>query len=347
MPIKRLDPTHPNFPHGTRQGYLDGCRATSGPPCPGTPTCSRCETIYRNGGVMRLHDVRVVREYVNSWTARGYTTAAFATAADMSKVALRSIMIGDTKEVQTRTVDRLMAVDEAALIEHSQLMPIYLVDWKVGSLAAAGHSVEDQAKLLGCHADSLLDVAAGRVETVRRHFYEEINILFDRLEYTMGNSAQARAMAKKRGYQTPDKYTPNGLLWEEMEDELEEESDEAMDALIAMRDHIASQRLEVIRLAVRKRFTIPQICAEMPDLTHHAVVRYRADSGVRFSPYIRNQTHAGVESGQEAHIKEILSVLNQWDIDMDNPHRYAVELGMMTAPEYDYENRYKRKSRAA
>jgi lambda repressor-like predicted transcriptional regulator len=334
MPARPRDPNDPDFPHGTAKGYWHGCRM--GAPCPATPTCYAKYREYatdrraklKRGEVLRYRP-EAIRAYVQTFLDRGWPMAAVARAAGLSIDGLALTMLAKRRSVLADTARRILAVDEDLLLEHAVgYVPMRLVRWKLGALVAIGWTCSALAARLGYHKDYLNDVIAGNVCTVKRDMVDDVDALFEQLRNVHRPSHPAtRRLVARHGFQPPDAYAPDGLLWE---DDIRNEKREER---WARRDREALLHMQVARMAVKYNMSLGEIAKQLrlttPAVEDHTIRRARKALGLAWDG---GKAH-GPKPGQEERIAQILDVVERWRQagELADPHPFCVELGMMDA----------------
>lgn len=354
MPIKKRDPAAPGFPHGTPHGYCAGCTAAF--PCPASPTCHEAYNAHRaqrakeRGSAPSHYDARPVRQYLRRFTERGWAIRNIAAAAGVDRKAVAEVM-RCSRRVSRGVAAKLMAVTIDDLLAASKgYIPVHYAQWKIGSLWALGYPSTEIADRLGYHRIALNRIMSGRSANVTRSFYDDLTYLHEMI----GNNpapesraaARARANARRRGYRTPDAYTPDGLLWEDVTKY--ERRDEELERRLDVREARAERYLVVLEKTLVYRLPPTEIAQELgvsSDLIFKILgeVKVRMRREDTFEPGCRFRYTIRPDNRERA--AEVLAVLEEWRAALPpvDPYPYVARLGLMTGREYaGLERRYGR-----
>lgn len=341
MPVRQRDLSEPDFPHGTLPGYRHGCKNGQSEICPATPTCAAVRAEYdrkihkaRTGGKRALrYRTAPVRKYMQSWLAKGWPHETFARAADIDPTTVRNILARRFKTLLPVTAHSIVNVDEAALIAATTgsgaKLPAYLIRWKIGAMCAQGWPCAVQAARTGYATDRFASILSGKAGMVTRALFDDFNDFYDRFQKVPCASPQARQarnIAARLGYRTPDCYAPDGTLWED--DVRDEEREEQW----ARRDREALLYMRVAQMAVKYNMGLHVMAVEldMDNPTGEQVIRRcRSALGLK---WVGGKDH-GPEPGQEERIAEILAVVEEWRRagPLADPYPFCRKLGLMGA----------------
>lgn len=324
MPVKKRDPSDPDFPHGTRTGYEAGCRKNF--PCPSDPSCRalyadlRTRRAKKDGDGVRRYKAHTLRAYVQTWLNQDWQLQACTDAAGWTKSQMIELMQGRTTYCAEDKARAIMLIDEDKLLDAARNIPVRYVRWKFGSLAANGWALQTQADQLGYSVSMISDVVAGKLRYVSREFYEDVEFFFEGACTVPGTSLRARNLAARHGFRLPHEYAPDGTLWDEVEGRNEKHAERW-----ERRSRLATERLRTLQLAVQG-VTLSDSAARL-GINERTVSRHRAEAQLVYESLGRNGKE--LAKGQDKRIAEILAVLSEWETDPGDPYVYCRRLGMM------------------
>lgn len=326
------DPKHPDFPHGTTRGRSRGC------------DCSKCTLAERrrrkasqleaarNGGQYpnRLVDATPVREHLQRLLDSDQHTCASslsrAVGGKITSVAITNLVSGRTLRVRKGTADALLALTEASVRAHNELVPRDQAVTAVRAMQALGYPLDWQARHLGYAPDGnsyaprfIYDDSRRRefiqAGTARKVF--ELAAQVGDTPATPGTDGltafgvnYARRTARALGYYPPACYDADWNL----------DPRAVEDHPWARADRRAEQRIEVLR-----RFTDPdrpagnRIAKEV-GCSVRTVDRYAADLGL-------NRSEPGVSDRER--VKELRPLVFAYDDGDVDPVYLAISLGML------------------
>lgn len=340
---KITDPHHPDFKHGTSTGYRDGCRKDF--PCPSLPTClevvnadqrdrsarKKAALASGEGWQVRYRPAALAR-HLKELREGDWTLETLAAEAEISSAHLRRI-IRCQATVSRECAERILALDDEVLANgiHGRV-PIRMARWMARSLYALGYTPKQLSRRLGVNAHAV--VALLRNENrryVERRVYRNLRILYDdwgsALPPRGGGADEVRADAARRGWYTPEFYTEDGRLMDEVD------WDGSRDESYARRTRTARDRLSVLYRTLRYWEASDKVAAVLR-IHEDLVARYRVEAGLRFQRPPHGSDNWGndieLKPGFEARATFVMEVLRRWEADpLADPHIYALELGMM------------------
>lgn len=340
------DLNDPQFPHGTTSGYRYGCRKWF--PCPATPSCHKANlaggkawrdakrralppeqrfALYRPGA-----PARHLRDLLND----GWTLNAIVKCSGLGESTVRRIRY-QRGNVTKETAQRILMVTSDLLASlDGILIPVHCVRWRMRSIYALGYSYKYLARRMGISPVTLRRMLYGAKQRhVTAETYRRACTVFEDLGNALPprgqNADSVRADAARRGWYTPEFYTLDGRLMDEVD------WDNSMEERYANRTRLATLRLEVLWRSLRLLQGADTIATalDMGVAGADMVSQYRSDCGLVFqrpefgSPFFEHETMPKPECAERAAV--VLEVLRRWQDDpLGDPYHYCLELGMMT-----------------
>lgn len=343
-PAKTPDFDSPKFPHGQMNGYRLGCRTAED--CPASPPCinvarrERKLNAWRRAGLVPLGDQNMIpvgrlSGHITMLLSEvpGSSYGHIGKAAGLTRNAIWEAHLKLHDRARVATFRKVMTVTPDMVRDHVP-QPCKRYTQLVRSLQAQAWPLQWQAEQYERPLSSIKRIARGEVKTVEPETARRIEALARAKVMEIGPSRASAAKARRLGWHSLLAYDDEGDLVPGAV------RNEGLERRREERDHMARNRLEVLRMSLEYSLTATAI-GERVGLDRTVVQKFRTQVGLRFET---QRTIAGIEGKTvllpecKDRAAEIRVVLDRYYNDpVADPFKAVRELGLMMAARYDFD----------
>lgn len=213
----RLPLDHPDYPHGRRAGYVNGCR-TKTYACPASPTCTDASTRLRRVRQLRRIEGRISpHDNVPSGPAlavldrvfeAGLATPVLAKAAGLGAPHLLKLRASRPAWIKRGTADRILKAEPNVIGATPHLVPADHARRVMHALSAQGYSQKWVSRRIGLNQD--WNLGRTHLQHVRSERYDKLMALAESLRdvdatpensgIAQGEIDRTRARAARNGW---------------------------------------------------------------------------------------------------------------------------------------------------
>lgn len=196
--------------HGTRSGYVGGCKCE---------LCRKANSEYarsraRYGWKSELVDSAPAKEQALMLQRHGMGRREIAKRSGVAESIVGRLLGQDTSKpadrVRPETLTALLSVQPGTLADHA-LVPALGSQRRLQALIAMGWTQTHLAERIGWTVANLCSVTNGKRDKVIQRTASDIGTLYEELSMSFGPSGRSRNHAFKKGWVPP-------LMWDDIDD---------------------------------------------------------------------------------------------------------------------------------